>query len=653
MPVVSIIMPVHNGSDTLERAIASIREQEFPKWELIAVDDASDDGSFEHLQNWAERDRRIRALKCDENRGAGGARNQGLRVARGEYIAYLDCDDEYYSDYLEHVVHFMTKGDVLVFCFDHEVRGSETGLALLSRDPAIFHEQFFMANRAVTLGVSHRRSLLAEAGMFDERVWFQEDWDLWKRLARTGASVVFVPVKCGIYHWRDTSLSRSPRMSKTQRESLDRSRTGHTTLFPGNHRPQQRRPISKVAFASVYSTIDPASGAAVTTDDCLQLLARSGFECQAYAAARLGPGEEVPIEQTLTEMGMPYEVRKTEIEGRLAKMLFTRKGAVPITLFRNAFSQCGPVRWETSQFVAAYESFLQKTEPDVVVTYGGGMFGDAIIDLAKRRDIPVVFALHNLAYTDVRTFRHVDYVIVPSVFSREHYWEHLGLHCNVLPNVIDPERVTARERRPEYVTFVNPQISKGGFVFARIAEQIARRRPDIPMLVVESRDRARALEKTGLDLSWARNLHGMANSPDPRRFYGVTKVMLMPSVCEESFGLVAAESMLNGIPVLASNRGALPEIVGDGGLVLDIPARYTPASRLAPTAEEVEPWVEAIIRLWDDEEFYRHQSEKATGHAKRWHPEQLRPIYEQFFRNLQPQPGPPIVWRGGEETAKE
>jgi glycosyltransferase involved in cell wall biosynthesis len=404
--------------------------------------------------------------------------------------------------------------------------------------------------------------------------------------------------------------------------------------------------VKNLVFASRYCLIDPSSGAAIATNDCLQFLADSGFRCQAYCSASLDFSEEVCFEETISELALPYEVRNVTVGGYGVKMVFTRIGNVPVSVFRNQMTRPGPMAEEIPAFQGAYERFLETNRPDVVVTYGGGPMGDCIIDPAKGRRIPVVFALHNLAYSNERDFHHVDYVIVPSQFSKDHYWEHLGLHCNVLPNVIDLERVTAKERNPQYVTFVNPQVAKGAFVFARIAEQIARRRPDIPLLVVESRDRARTLERTGIDLSWATNLNGMANTTDPRKFYAVTKVMLMPSVCEESFGLVAAEAMLNGIPVLASNRGALPETVGDGGLVFEIPPQYTPVSTVAPTAEEVEPWVEAIIRLWDDEEFYRQQSEKALEHAKRWHPERLRPVYEEFFRNLQPQPGPPIVWRG-------
>ncbi len=117
----------------------------------------------------------------------------------------------------------------------------------------------------------------------------------------------------------------------------------------------------------------------------------------------------------------------------------------------------------------------------------------------------------------------------------------------------------------------------------------------------------------------------------------------MPSLWEESFGLVAAEAMLNGIPVLASNRGELPDTIGQGGFVFDIPAKYTPETRIVPSAKEVEPWVESIIRLWDDAEFYEQASQNARKEAQRWHPDRIAPIYKEFFSNIFHQPAPPIV----------
>ena len=97
---------------------------------------------------------------------------------------------------------------------------------------------------------------------------------------------------------------------------------------------------------------------------------------------------------------------------------------------------------------------------------------------------------------------------------------------------------------------------------------------------------------------------------------------------------VAAEAMINGIPVIASNRGALPEVIGDAGLTLDIPTQYTPETRIAPTPKEVEPWVNAIIDLWDSTERYNELSAKGQVRAKRWHPEIIAQQYGDVLAGL-------------------
>jgi glycosyltransferase involved in cell wall biosynthesis len=141
----------------------------------------------------------------------------------------------------------------------------------------------------------------------------------------------------------------------------------------------------------------------------------------------------------------------------------------------------------------------------------------------------------------------------------------------------------------EYVTFINPQPDKGVTVFARIALELGRRRPDIPLLVVEGRGTSDALADLPVDLLGLTNLHRMANTPDPRDFYRVSRVILMPSLWRESLGRVPIEAMANGIPVLASDRGALPETLGDAGFVFTIPEWCTTASGVVPTAQEVAP----------------------------------------------------------------
>ena len=192
------------------------------------------------------------------------------------------------------------------------------------------------------------------------------------------------------------------------------------------------------------------------------------------------------------------------------------------------------------------------------------------------------------------------------------------------------------------MTFVNPEPRKGVFVFARIVEVLSQRRPDIPLLVVEGVAKKALLPSLGIDFSRVANLRTMPTTPNPRDFYALAKILLMPSLAEPA-GMVAMEAMLNGIPVLASRRGGLPEVVGDGGFLLDIPDRCTVESRAAPTAEEVEPWVETIIRLWDDEAYYAQWSEAARQRGQFWHPDHLRPVYREFFENIFVQPAPPLV----------
>ena len=175
-------------------------------------------------------------------------------------------------------------------------------------------------------------------------------------------------------------------------------------------------------------------------------------------------------------------------------------------------------------------------------------------------------------------------VVVPTEYARRLYARRLGLDCTHIPLPLNPRRVVATEPEPRYVTFVNPQVLKGAAVVARIAKELGRRRPEIPFLIVEGRAGADDLGKLELDLSDLGNLNRMANTPDPRDFYRVSRIMLVPSLIENA-ALVAREALANGIPVLASDRGGLPETLGDAGFVFTLPDRlFAPGSRAVPTA---------------------------------------------------------------------
>ena len=171
-------------------------------------------------------------------------------------------------------------------------------------------------------------------------------------------------------------------------------------------------------------------------------------------------------------------------------------------------------------------------------------------------------------------------------------------------------------------------------VFARIAVVLNERRPDIPLLVMEGRGTSDALARLPIDLSRLTNLHRMANTPDPRAFYRVSRAVLVPSLWRESLGRVPMEALANGIPVLASDRGALPETLGDAGFVFTIPERYGPSRLEIPTAREVAPWVTLLEKLWDDPEFEARHRALARAEAQRWEPNAVAGRFERLFRSF-------------------
>ena len=89
---ISVIIPIYNAASYLERSVNSVINQTFPNWELILVDDGSKDNSGQICDDFAQKDRRIRAIH-QENAGAGAARNKGLEFAKGNYVVFVDADD--------------------------------------------------------------------------------------------------------------------------------------------------------------------------------------------------------------------------------------------------------------------------------------------------------------------------------------------------------------------------------------------------------------------------------------------------------------------------------------------------------------------------------------------------------------------------------
>lgn len=117
MTVVSIVIPVYNAEKYIEECLDSLLRQTYSDFEIICVDDGSQDRSLEILREYEARDERISVL-TQKNQYAGVARNAGMEHAKGKYLLFLDADDFFCEDMLERVVHEAEKNDTEILVFD-------------------------------------------------------------------------------------------------------------------------------------------------------------------------------------------------------------------------------------------------------------------------------------------------------------------------------------------------------------------------------------------------------------------------------------------------------------------------------------------------------------------------------------------------------
>lgn len=122
---VSIIMPAYNAAEFLDRSITSVCNQTYQDWELLVVDDGSQDHSREIVQSYASEDSRIKLL-CNAHGGTARARNTAIDAAQGDYLAFIDADDVYHPRYLEKLIGIAQhENSDLVIC--EIARGNELG----------------------------------------------------------------------------------------------------------------------------------------------------------------------------------------------------------------------------------------------------------------------------------------------------------------------------------------------------------------------------------------------------------------------------------------------------------------------------------------------------------------------------------------------
>jgi glycosyltransferase involved in cell wall biosynthesis len=210
MPLVSVLIPAFNAGRTIERALASVFAQDREEFELIVVDDGSTDDTAER----AARYEGVRLLRLRRNRGVSAASNAGVALAKGEFIAFLDADDEWLPGKLEAQIAVLEASPTTSFVCGpwREVRLSGSTTVQPSRGQAHLYSEtawreLLAASFVLKSTVMARKACILNAGGFDEKLLIAEDQDMWIRLALLG-TVGWYPEPLTIHYETPNSLTK-------------------------------------------------------------------------------------------------------------------------------------------------------------------------------------------------------------------------------------------------------------------------------------------------------------------------------------------------------------------------------------------------------------------------------------------------------------
>ncbi|RKY40901.1 MAG: hypothetical protein DRP85_07620 [Candidatus Makaraimicrobium thalassicum] len=219
MKKVSVVIPAYNRAGLTVRTVESVLNQTYENIEIIVVDDGSTDDTRERLRPYAGRIRYV----YKRNGGASSARNLGIRLATGDYIGLLDCDDIYLPGKIEKSVNYLEERPdtgfvhTPIYLIDEEDTVLRSVSFFESRRTGWISRRLLLRNFIANSTVVARRSCFEKAGLFDETIFNPADWDMWLRLAgRCRAGYVNVPLTL----YRTAESYTLSHLEQSEREDL-------------------------------------------------------------------------------------------------------------------------------------------------------------------------------------------------------------------------------------------------------------------------------------------------------------------------------------------------------------------------------------------------------------------------------------------------
>lgn len=184
-PVISVIMPAYQAARYIGKAIGSVQRQTCKEpWELLIIDDCSTDTTAQVAREYAKADVRIRYLRQRKNRGVAAARNLGIRMAQGAYVAFLDADDWWDADKLELQMQCIRRTGAVLCCTGRELmRADGTAMGRSIQVPETITYRMLLRTNVIPCGSVVLRADVAKAFRFvcDQ---YHEDYILWLRILK-------------------------------------------------------------------------------------------------------------------------------------------------------------------------------------------------------------------------------------------------------------------------------------------------------------------------------------------------------------------------------------------------------------------------------------------------------------------------------------
>jgi len=216
---VAVIIPVRNGAATLAETLACLQAQTFPSWQAVVVDDGSTDDTPAVIAQFTAADPRFSSLRLSGT-GVSNARNRGVAATRAPWLMFLDADDWVAPGFFDHMLAALhaAPGARAAYCGSLRVLPDGRTLTELpgqsmtfppevQRSPVdVFSDYCPLAIHSVILS----REAFDDAGGFDPALATSEDWDLWLRVARTGAAFIGVPRPLAFYRLEAGAPRRDP-----------------------------------------------------------------------------------------------------------------------------------------------------------------------------------------------------------------------------------------------------------------------------------------------------------------------------------------------------------------------------------------------------------------------------------------------------------